>query len=42
MNLGHRVTVDNMKPNKLVADLPFLNLFQKAGVSAAYIFFERK
>lgn len=21
-----------MKPNKLVADLPFLNLFQKAGV----------
>lgn len=37
-NLGHRVTVDKMKPNELVADLPFLNLFQKAGLLAIYTF----
>lgn len=37
-NLGLRVTVDKMKPNKLVADLPFLNLFQKAGVLVIYTF----
>lgn len=37
-NLRHRVTVDNMKPNKLVADLLFLNLFEKAGVLAIYTF----
>lgn len=37
-NLGLRVTVDKMKPNKLVADLPFLNLFQKTGVLVIYTF----
>lgn len=36
-NLGHRVTVDKMKPNKLVADLRFFNLFQKAAVLVIHI-----
>lgn len=35
-NRGLRVTVDKMKPNKLVAGLPFLDLFQKAGVLVIY------